>query len=244
MTPRQEIAAEPTAEEYDAATAAYERAFAAVEAGDLEDAEQAFAETVSLLPHAAEAWTNLGQVRQSLGLHVEALAAYDRLVALDPEDWQGHSKRVQLLYALDQPEKAAEVRQVVRDLYAADKVDAEYFCVEQYEHAGERVMAFEYFDLVDPRAVRYVFYLLEGDNDVKHSYSFGSYERTTKIAREMGDIGAEERSWHLDGYGPDGSHQTFGFWDEELSYEKVRELVAAILEGNFDPISESRVQPP
>ena len=59
------------------------------------------------------------------------------------------------------------------------------------------------------------------------------------LSRELGSIGADERLYHLDGYGPDGSHYTFGFFESQPKYDVVREMALEALTGELNAISST-----
>ena len=67
----------------------------------------------------------------------------------------------------------------------------------------------------------------------KESYtiSLGSYEVTTQVAREKGEIGPGERIWHLDEV-REKSHRALAFFKKEPTYDEIAAQVAAILDGN------------
>ena len=102
-------------------------------------------------------------------------------------------------------------------------------------------MVFEHFELKGERALRYAFEIIDPEKGKsKYRISLGSYEPTTQFARETGQIGKNERMYHLDGYYPDGVHATFGFFTKEPSYEDTRKSVIAILQGKKQPTSSSK----
>ena len=67
----------------------------------------------------------------------------------------------------------------------------------------------------------YAFFLDGGDCYVKAVVA-GSYEDTTRFARESGDIAPRARLYHLDVYDPD-RHATIGFSKEPYTFQQVRE---------------------
>lgn len=113
-----------------------------------------------------------------------------------------------------------------------------FFCMDQFETSGKKLMVFEYFKLTGDRAMRYKFYILKPDGGTDYYISLGSYEMTTAIARETGGIGKDQRLFHLDGYYDEGRrHRTFGMFKKEPSYEETKQMVVDILAGKMNAMS-------
>lgn len=68
--------------------------------------------------------------------------------------------------------------------------------------------------------------------------SLGSYDDTTEIARELGEISKNERLYHLDEY-RGTQHKTYAFFKTKPDYDRIRPTVLNILEGKLTPISAS-----
>jgi tetratricopeptide (TPR) repeat protein len=59
------------------------------------------------------------------------------------------------------------------------------YCRDQFEAGGEKIMAFEHFELKGDRAVRYVFSIIdESKHAEKYRLSLGSYDTTNAIWHE------------------------------------------------------------
>jgi predicted TPR repeat methyltransferase len=72
----------------------YKWALDHVAQGDLAGAADILAQTVELAPGFATAWFALGAIRDRLGDHAGAIAAFEKVCAADPEDY--HGARLQL----------------------------------------------------------------------------------------------------------------------------------------------------
>lgn len=122
--------------------------------------------------------------------------------------------------------------------------DEPFFCREQFKVGQRKVMVLEFFELSGARAVRYRFYVLKEGESPGYLISLGSYASTNAIMQELGDVAQGERGFHLDGYYDGGvRHATFGFYNSEPSYAKVRESVVGIVEGKVAPASQSGPAP-
>ncbi len=179
-----------------------------------------------------------------------ALAArlWGRLVELEPNDGQAHTKLIQAYQALGDLKARDAVRQALFELHRSGKdpelARQDFYCREQFEVAGQKVMAFEHFELKGPRALRYVFSVLDKEKGETEEFriSLGSYDLTNNFAVESGQVKAGQRIFHLDGYYAWG-HATFGFYTPEPSYDEVRKLVISILEGELKAVSSSAINP-
>jgi len=68
----------------------------AIENGDWEVAETAFQRLVTITPAHWAAWSDLGHVYEQLGRRTDAIAAYDQVLALKPDDTDVQSRRNRL----------------------------------------------------------------------------------------------------------------------------------------------------
>lgn len=203
------------------------------------DAIASLRRAIELDPADSISWYNLGQVHQNRREPDEALKAFAEVAKLRPEDWRAKAKLVQCHAALgDVASRDAGIAEL-KSLHAAGKIQAELFCREQFAHNETPVMAFEYFKPSGERAVRFSFRVLDEKGETKYRVSLGSYDATTEAARAAGEIAADARIWHLDGYYPNDEHRTFGMFKAELSYEQTREMVIDVLDGKLQTISST-----
>src|SRR5262245_33004072 len=169
------------------------------------------------------------------------------LTELDSDDWQARAKLVQAYQALGDLKARDEQRQKLLDLRKSGKSEdlnkLDYYCREQFEAAGKKLMVFEHFELKGERALRYVFSVLDESGEGEaFRISLGSYQTTNLVAAETGSLKKGERLFHLDGYYKWG-HATYGFFTPEPSYDEVRKIVIGILEEKIQPQSQSRGAP-
>lgn len=185
---------------------------------------------------------NLGQHFQTRGDHPRSLKYFQAVVALAPDDWHARAKCIQEHQALGQTAERDAQLTALRELRKQGKVPSPFFVREQFTEAGEKVMVFEHFELEGPRAVRYRFEVLDATGkDTRRTLSLGSYAFTNDAFKELGSVPSGVRVFHLDGYFPDSSHQTFAFFNGEPSYEDTRALVVEVLHGRLKPASETRI---
>jgi tetratricopeptide (TPR) repeat protein len=206
-----------------------------------EDAAMMFTKSVELDSAFPNAQINAGQTFQKLGNHKESLKYYLVATKLVPFDWKVRCKLVQLYEALNMTTERDQIRDELYKLHASknagDFAKEKFFCRDQFKVGEIEVMVFEYFVLEGEKAVRYSFNILKKDGGVDYRISLGSYDSTTNYSREAGKIGPNDRLFHLDGYYPDRSHSTFGFFDNEPTYAEVKADVVKVLKGEKQPVS-------
>ncbi len=175
----------------------------------------------------------------------QALDLWNRLKTIDSDDWQTRAKLIQVYQALGKPQERDAERLALFELRKRDPnkelAKLEECCRDQFEAGGEKVMAFEQFELKGDRALRYVFSILdESEHEEKYRISLGSYETTNAVWRETSKPRPKEgeRLFHLDGYYEWG-HATYGMYYPEPSYDQVRATVIEILEKKKNPVSTS-----
>ena len=86
---------------------AFFRAQVEKEEGDLAEAERDLKLVLARFPVDRVAWNNLGSVRWLAGRYPEAIEAYGKTLAIDPEDLNAHYNLMRIYRALGNREKAA-----------------------------------------------------------------------------------------------------------------------------------------
>ena len=211
----------------------------AMDEGKADEALEAYEKAREYEPAFAMAHYNAGQLRQLRGEAAAALECFQKAAELEPGDWRTRAKLVQLHQALGNKEKREAEREELLLLRQAGKVDKEYYVREQFQEAGRTVMAVENFELEGDWAKRYEFQVFAPDQErPAFVISLGSYAYTNVFAREKDPTGP--RLFHLDGYTPDGAHDTYGFFNGEPSYDDTRKMVVSILQGELKPMSSTK----
>lgn len=211
----------------------------AMEQGRPDEALASYEKAREYEPELALAHYNAGQLLQLRGEAAAALERFQQAAELEPEDWRTRTKLVQLHQTLGDKEKRDAEREALLLLRQAGKVDRDYFVREQFQEAGRGVMVVENFELEGDWARRYEFQVYGPDQERPELVvSLGSYAYTNAFAREKDPEGP--RLFHLDGYHPDGAHDTYGFFNGEPSYDETREMVVSILKGELEPMSSTK----
>lgn len=176
-----------------------------------------------------------------------AAEMWKKLKVVLPDDWQTRAKLIQAYQATGDLKSRDAERQALIAMRKEGKNEElsqqEFYCREQFEAGGKKLMVFEHFDLKGQRALRYVFTVMnEKGEGEEFRISLGSYDITNSIAVETGQVKKGERLFHLDGYYQWG-HATFGFFTPEPGYDEIRKAVVSILEKKTEPQSQSFVNP-
>ena len=205
-----------------------------------------YQEALGLSPTDPSIPFNAGLAAFLSGNYAVAADLWERLKAVDPDDWRARPKLVQAYQAMgklvERDAERAELIALWRSSKIEDLARQVLYCREQFEMNGRRIMVFEHFELKGQRAVRYVFSVLKQDKaEEEFRISLGSYEFTNLHWRERtrGTPKEGERLFHLDGYFLKGAHVTYGMFVGEPSYDDTRAMVINILDGKNSPISSS-----
>jgi len=192
------------------------------------------------LPDNSSVLWNLGLAFAATGEHSKAIETWQSYRRIAPDDWQARAKLVQSYQALgDIKARDEEIKSLYE--YHNNSTDpkvntAERFCREQAVMGNRSVFVFEYFSPSGDRKQFLRFCVLNKKGDVDYYFSLGSYDSTTEIAQELGEIPKNERLYHLDEY-TDNHHGTYGFFKTKPDYDKVRSMVLSVLEGKRKPTS-------
>jgi tetratricopeptide (TPR) repeat protein len=196
------------------------------DAGEDASALEWFTKAIELDPNRAKAHGNIGQIYQNQGKSHEALAAFEKAVAAAPGDWRYQSKLVQVNQALRRIDDRDHALAVLKDMWDDDKIDQPLFCREQFEVAGKKVQAYEYFELRGERAMRYSFIVMKPDGK----------EPDYRIT-----LGSRDKLFHLNGDYPNNERLSFGTFKIEPTYEATRIRIVQVLEGKLKPGGEQNL---
>lgn len=198
-------------------------------------------------PKNRSALYNLGLLNYLSGSPEDSIEPWIKLESLEPRDWQLKAKLIQAYSASgEKEEREKRIKEIkkMRDSGTYPELNEEKFFIrDQFKAGGLYVYVFDYYDMdadwhMGP--IAWKFYLTKNNEDIPRFISLGSYDGTTEIARELGDIGKNDRVFHLDEYWSDGSHSTHGMYKNLPEYEPIKAQVIKILEGTGSPQSSFR----
>lgn len=195
-------------------------------------------------PESRSALYNLGLLNYLSGTPEDSIEPWIKLESLEPNDWKLKAKIIQAYSASGQKEKRekriAELRKLRASGEYPDLSEATFFIRDQFKAGDFYVYVFDYYDMdagwrMGP--IAWNFYLTKDGEDIERFISLGTYDTTTQIARELGDIGENDRVFHLDEYWPNGSHATHGMYKNKPDYDLIKAKVVHILKGETEPSS-------
>jgi tetratricopeptide (TPR) repeat protein len=219
---------------------AFEKGASLMEQGKHKEAIPYFKHVQKEDPGNPNVLWNLGIACAEVGSYREALETWQKYRNAEPNDWLARPKIIQSYQALGETKSRDKE---IKELYASrdsgqdSKLkNADRFCREQFTVDGKKVFAFEYFAPKDPRMMYYRFSIVDQKGNEDFYISLGSYKSTVDIARDLGELKADERLYHLDHY-QKSSHMTFGFYKQKPEYEDIRKSVEKIIKGELKPMS-------
>lgn len=196
---------------------------------------------VKISPSESVYW-NLGIANSEINDYNEALFYWRKYEEINKSDWRIKAKIIQAYQALgDTASRNIEIdnlyylKSISTD---SNFINADRFCREQFTINGKKVFSFEYFDPQGDRRIYYRFSVIDEKGFESFYISLGSYDLTTDIARELGEISSYERAYHLDYYEKD-THISYGHFNNKLSYDQTRKMVIDILNNKLKPLSSS-----
>ena len=212
--------------------------------GENEKAEKHYLLALNKRPDNVNLNSNLGQLYQNTDQNAKAKIFFSKVIELDPTDWRAAAKIVQLNQAIgdfsERDKSIINIYNLWRKGSADELVEQGFFIREQGSIDEGKLFVLEYFELNGERAKKYVFKIqdpVSGNN--KFDISLGSYDSTTQISRELGEIGPNDRVYHLDGYSQNGSHFTYAMFNSLPNYDDIKELVFDVLHEKHEAISST-----
>lgn len=212
--------------------------------GETDAAETHFLAALERNPADLSSQYNLGQLFQDTKQHSRAIEWFNRVVDANPNDWRAIAKLVQENEAIGDTVARDGAIESIYEIWESG-ADAElrqqaFYIREQLETEIGRLFVLEYFELIGPRPRKYVFNLQNPETEeIVFVVSLGSYDTTTEFAQAAGNLEADERLFHLDGYSPNGSHFTYGFFNPMPAYDVVKELALDALNGELKTVSST-----
>lgn len=182
----------------------------------------------------------IAQLNQTMKKHKKALEFFQKAYKIEPENWKYLQKVIQV--ASNLPYKDTLISKSITKMYTLWEKDKKlqkrgYFQRDYFQNDFVYVFVYEFFELKGKYPMKYQFRILDKKTSkLKYKFSLGSYESTTAILREIGDIRKDERMYHLDKYGPNG-HSTYGMFKILPKYTSIKKIVRTVIEKKLKPFS-------
>lgn len=110
-------------------------------------------------------------------------------------------------------------------------VEATGYARDRYSVDGTAVIVEERFQRTPPWYQEYIFHVARrSEGSGSYILSYGSIEDTTLISRELGQVGPEDRMYHIDVYRFDEEggmqrHETVVMSPTAIPYERIKAIV-------------------
>lgn len=212
--------------------------------GDTAGAEKHYLAAIEQKPTHLLSLSNLGQVYQNTQRHLLAIEQFEKVVRLYPDDWRAYQKLVQENEAIKNYAARDSAIERIYEIWQKGEVpeltEQGFYIREQLEIDSGKLFVLEYFELKGPRARKFVFKLQDTQTgELMFDVLLGSYDLTTEIGRASGELGPDERYFHIDGYAPNGSHYTYAFFNSMPPYETVKAIALDAFSDVRKPISST-----
>lgn len=211
------------------------------EASDLKKYEEQLAAD----PKDESALYNAGLTTFLLGDFPKAVGYFERLCKLNPTDWKTQAKLIQALSAAGRIKERDERIESLKSEWKSGKhpelSEKKFFIRDQFVVDGSEIFVLEYYQLEGERGLVWKFRATKDGEDGDLTVSLGSYRMINETAHSLGEIGPDERLYHLDGYTADGGHMTYGMFKKRPTYESIKEKSILAFKGKLKV--ESSFQP-
>lgn len=178
---------------------------------------------------------NIGLLELLNDEYDKAKSALEELIDLNPEDYPSYSKIIQIHYAKKEYDKAIPYKKELYKAYDKGVLKdnlSEMFCFDQFEWKDKLIQVFERFEEKESELYyKHLFYVVNKENKIE----FRIQTENSPISVKLG--GAK----YLVGMDKDGEHYTFSYgFSKKIDYDKLKETVIKILEGEIKPTASSR----
>jgi tetratricopeptide (TPR) repeat protein len=211
--------------------------------GRLEEAYERFSQVAERQPEWGNAHYNAGLYAFLTEKYEQAVAHFAACIKLDADDWRARAKLIQTYQALGKTEEREAQRAELfkRHSESDDEQFAaqRYYCRDQFTVEKLRVFVFEYFEPKLPYKTIYSAAAVSDESKPPDfTISMETPDMTTEVAREMGEIGADERIYSIDGYFDNGNkHMTYALLKKQPTYDEFREWVTGVVKGEIEAVS-------
>ncbi len=224
----------------------YTKALQALESDKPGTALELFQEILAITPKEQNTLFYAGVAAERLNNAQDAIGFYTALLDTYPNDWQTMERLIVLYSSDNQTELRDKYRSRLYKLWQSQSdpelSERSIFLLDKFETEQSLVYVFNAFKMEGLTPILYKFDiyqpkerpLKDGPSKV---ISLGTYEKTNQKSKAVGEIGPNDRLFHLDGYLPDGSHDTYDYYKYEPSYDQTKFVVLDILANRKLPLS-------
>ena len=187
-----------------------------------------------------------GNCSLELGDFAAAAQSFQRALQIQPDQPQNLAGLVRAYAQAGLTADRDQVLQHLRDLSKAGKLPPNFsYVFDEFRSGDKKVLVTEFPELAGEFHFRYHFNVYDAGNRLVYRYALESddVDQTYFAQKHPKEAKAGQRSFSLDGYGPN-THATFKFYmDGEPAYADVRGDVEKSLAGSMKPGSQSTYNP-
>lgn len=162
--------------------------------------------------------------------------AFTELLTRFPNDFQSHSKLIQVYFAQKEYEKAKPHRKILYKAYEEGKLKGrlkERFCFDQFKWKNKKVFVYENFaEKKGKLYYKHVFYVVNPKGNTELTIQ----TENSPISQELGG------PKYAIGMTRESSHSTFGFIKENFDYNKLKATIIQILNDEVVPSASSTMK--
>jgi len=170
---------------------------------------------------------------QEVGRYRTALKYLKRLQKQEPSNMHLQSKLIQAYQGLNRIKKRDAALKKILRMYKNGEdprfMRRNRFCREQYRIGEWKVFVFQYFRPGKKDMYFYEYSVHDSRGRKRFWLSLGSYDSTTRFARESGRIPGNGRMYHLDYY-EKGMHSTKLMSPRKPGYDSLRKPTRSLIE--------------
>ena len=211
----------------------FSKAVQLLNAGHYAEAVPLLEDVTSRAPDRPGGFMNLGLAAAESGDHHLALQAWSRYHELVPSDTKAFGKIIQAYQALGQPKERDQVRDQLisyrNSLPPEQREQLAFYVRDQFDVAGQHFIVLEYFEPKSPTHLYYKFTAVDNNHKPIYNFTFTSGDAETSTARQLGQIGKDDRIYALDKN--EGTTSSLYGMLTAVSYDDVRSLVIKAVEG-------------
>lgn len=211
----------------------FSKAVQLLNAGHYAEAVPLLEDVTSRAPDRPGGFMNLGLAAEESGDHHLALQAWSRYHELVPNDTKAFGKIIQAYQALGQPQERDRVREQLiayrNSLPPEQQERFAFYIRDQFNVAGQHFMVFEYFEPKSPTRLYYKFQAVDTGHKPIYNFTLTSGDAETNVARELGQIGRDDRIYALDKN--QGTTSSLYGMLKTVSYDDVKSIVIKAVEG-------------
>jgi len=218
----------------------------AYQQGDYADALRIFSQVIAMDPSDVVANNISGNSSLRLKDYPSAIGFFKRALELRPDEYHNLSGLIHTYTLAGMAPERDELRKHIEKLASDGKLpDTFNYVFETFEAGDKKVEVAEFPKIQGFYGERYRFMVFNSDGQevLCLTLESGALEQPGWAKQHPTEAAAGERQFSLDGYSRE-SHSTYGLYDGEPPYEKVREEAKQVLAGKKVAISKTQFPSP